>query len=276
MKNLYQNRISGFSIALLLAFSVFVTGCDTGSDAKTGTMTVEMTDAPIDTADAVNVDIERVEVNRVGDPDGWTTLNETKETYDLLNLANGATAVIGSAALEAGTYPQIRLVLAEEGHSVEVDGNVYDMKVPSGAQTGIKLNINAEIEEDIEYVVLLDFDASRSVVQAGSSEQVPYLLNPVVKAKEKAITGNIEGTVEPAGSEPVVYAIDNSGTEADTLASTVANTEDGYFKLIGLEEGTYDVSIDPRNDNYAIENITDVSVTVEETNSLGTIQVSQN
>lgn len=276
MKNLLQRRLSGISIALLLVFSVFVTGCDTGSDAGTGTMTVEMTDAPIDSADAVNVDIERVEVNRAGDPDGWTTLNETKETYDLLNLANGATAVIGSAALEAGTYPQIRLILAEEGHSVEIDGNVYDMKVPSGAQTGIKLNINAEIEEDVEYVVLLDFDASRSVVQAGSSEQVPYLLSPVIKAKEKAITGNIEGTVEPANSEPVVYAIDNSGSEADTLASTVANTEDGYFKLIGLEEGTYDVSIDPRNDNYVIENIEGVSVTVEQTNSLGTIQVSQN
>lgn len=247
-----------------------------GSDAGSGTMTVEMTDAPIDSADAVNVNIERVEVNRTGNPDGWITLNETQETYDLLNLSNGATAVIGSAALEAGTYPQIRLILAEQGHTVEINDKVYDMTVPSGAQTGIKLNINAEIEEDIEYVVLLDFDASRSVVQAGSSEEVPYLLKPVIKAKEKAITGNIEGTVDPATAEPVVYAIDNSGTEADTLASTVANTEDGYFKLIGLEEGSYQVSIDPRNDDYVIENIEDVSVTVEQTNSLGTIQVSQN
>lgn len=276
MKNLLQKRISSISMVFILAFSLFVTGCDMGSDSNTGTMTVEMTDAPIDSADAVNVNIERVEVNRTGDPDGWVTLNETQQTYDLLSLANGATAVIGSAALEAGTYPQIRLILAEQGHSVEVDGNVYDMRVPSGAQTGVKLNINAEIEEDIEYVVLLDFDASRSVVQAGSSEQVPYLLKPVVKAKEKAITGNIEGTVDPATSEPVVYAIDNSGTEADTLASTVANTESGYFKLIGLEEGSYEVSIDPRNDNYVIENVQDVSVTVEQTNSLGTIQVSQN
>lgn len=263
-------------MVLLLAFSIFVTGCDMGSDAETGTMTVEMTDAPIDSADAVNVTIERVEVNRAGNPDGWITLNEPQQTYDLLNLTNGATAVIGSAALEAGTYPQIRLILAQDGHTVEVDGTVHDMIVPSGAQTGVKLNINAEIEEDIEYVVLLDFDASRSVVQAGSSEQVPYLLKPVVKAKEKAITGNVEGTIDPATAEPVVYAIDNSGTEADTLASTVANTESGYFKLIGLKEGTYDVSIDPRNDNYVIERIEDVSVTVEQTNSLGTIQLSQN
>lgn len=276
MNNMLQKSLSGISIIILMAFSIFVTGCDMGSDSGTGTMTVEMADAPIDSADAVNVNIERVEVNRAGNPDGWVTLSEPQQTYDLLNLTNGATAVIGSSALEAGTYPQIRLILSQNGHSVEIDGQVYDMFVPSGAQTGVKLDINAEIEEDIEYTILLDFDASRSVVDAGSNNQVPYLLKPVIKAKEKAITGNIEGTVDPATAEPVVYALDNSGTEADTLASTVANTETGYFKLIGLEEGTYDVSIDPRDDSYAIKNIQDVSVTVEATNSLGTIQLSQN
>jgi len=276
MKNTLHERLSSISLLILFAFSIFVTGCDTGTDAGTGTMTVEMADAPIDSADAVNVTIERVEVNRVGSQDNWITLSEPQQTYDLLNLANGATAVIGSSALEAGTYPQIRLILSQDGHSVEIDGQVYDMFVPSGAQTGVKLNINAEIEEDIEYTLLLDFDASRSVVDAGSNNQVPYLLKPVIDAKEKAITGNIEGTVDPATAEPVVYAIDNSGTEADTLSSTVANTESGYFKLIGLEEGAYDVSIDPRDDSYAIKNIQDVSVTVEQTNSLGTIQLSQN
>ena len=276
MKNTLHKRLSGISLLILFAFSIFVTGCDTGTDAGTGTVTVEMADAPIDSADAVNVTIERVEVNRVGSQDNWITLSEPQQTYDLLNLANGATAVIGSSALEAGTYPQIRLILSQDGHSVEIDGQVYDMFVPSGAQTGVKLNINAEIEEDIEYTLLLDFDASRSVVDAGSNNQVPYLLKPVIDAKEKAITGNIEGTVDPATAEPVVYAIDNSGTEADTLSSTVANTESGYFKLIGLEEGAYDVSIDPRDDSYAIKNIQDVSVTVVQTNSLGTIQLSQN
>jgi hypothetical protein len=235
-------------------------------------MTVEMTDAPIDSADAVNVFIERVEVNRQGNSDGWVTLNEPQQEYDLLELTNGATTVIGSAELDAGTYPQIRLILSEDKHSVEVDGNIHEMFVPSGAQTGIKLDINAEIEEDIEYVLLLDFDASRSVVKAGQNDQRPYILKPVIKAKEKAITGNIEGTVNPAEAEPVVYAIANS----DTLASTVADTSDGYFKLIGLEEGTYDVSVNPRNDNFSDETVSDVDVTVEETNDIGTVDLSQN
>jgi hypothetical protein len=266
------NKILQIPFAILIAFSILFTGCGTDSGSSSGSMTVEMTDAPIDSADAVNVFIERVEVNRTGDSDGWITLNEPQQEYDLLELTNGATTVIGSAELEAGTYPQIRLILSQNGHSVVVDGTTYDMFVPSGAQTGVKLNINAEIEEDIEYVLLLDFDASRSVVKAGNNEQNPYILKPVIKAKEKAITGNIEGTVNPADAEPVVYAIANS----DTLASTIADTSNGDFKLIGLEEGTYDVSVNPRNDAYGEQTVTGVDVTVEETNNIGTVDVPQN
>lgn len=267
-----QYKFLSTPFAILVALSLLFTGCDLGSDEGTGTMTVEMTDAPIDSADAVNVFIERVEVNNTQNEEGWVTLSEPQQEYNLLELTNGATAVIGSAELEAGLYPQIRLVLSQNGHSVEIDGTVYDMFVPSGPQTGIKLNINAEIQEDIEYVLLLDFDASRSVVEAGENQQNPYILKPVIKAVEKAITGNIEGVVDPVDSRPVVYAI----ADSDTLASTVADTANGEFRLIGLEEGTYDVSVDPREDGYGSVTVEDVSVTVEQTNDIGTVEVPQN
>jgi hypothetical protein len=271
-----QNKILSLPLTLLFVVAVFFTACDnsgTGSDGSMGTMTVEMTDAPIDSADAVNVFIERVEVNNAEDEEeGWIVLNEPQQEYNLLELTNGATEVIGSSELEAGTYNQIRLILSEGGHSVEVNGEVHDMMVPSGPQTGIKLNINAVIEPDIEYVLLLDFDASRSVVAAGQpGNAVKYLLKPVIEAKEKAITGNIEGVVDPAEAKPVVYAIANS----DTLGSTIADTTSGDFKIIGLEEGSYDVSIDPRNDDYQSETVEDVSVTIGQTNDLGTVELNQ-
>lgn len=267
-----QHHLLNIPFAILIGFSILFTGCGTDSGGSgMGTMTVEMGDAPIDSADAVNVFIERVEVNRDGESNGWTTLNEPQQSYDLLELTNGATEVIGTAELDAGTYSQIRLILSQDGHSVLVDGSEYDMLVPSGAQTGIKLNVNADIQEDIEYVILLDFDASRSVREAGQNNPaVQYLLQPVIKATNKAITGNIDGTVDPAEARPVVYAI--AGT--DTLASTIADTTDGYFKLIGLEEGSYDVSIEPRSEDYQAATEEDVSVTVEETTNLGTIPLN--
>lgn len=265
-----QHKILFVPLVLLVGMSVLFAGCDTnsdtlGPDGGMGTITIQMTDAPIDSADAVNVFIERVEVNNAEDEEGWITISEPQQTYDLLELTNGATAVIGSKELEPGVYHQIRLILSQGGHSVEVDGKAYDMKVPSGPQTGVKVNVNAEIEPDFENIVLIDFDASRSVKKAGNSGM--YILTPVVTGSVRAITGNIEGTADPAESRPVVYAI--AGT--DTLASTIADTSSGDFRIIGLEEGTYDVALAPRNDAYQSAVEEDVSVTAGETAEIGEI-----
>lgn len=259
-------------IPIALFSLVFISSCGTGSDPSMGSLQVRLHDAPIDSADEVNVSISQVEINETENQDGWTVINSPNQTYNLLNLTNGAYEILGDTTLPTGTYQQIRLVLNDAGHSVVVDGQTYDMVIPSGAQTGVKINVNAEIEENIQYVLLLDFDAARSVVEAGNSQSnVRYLLKPVIRAKNKAITGAISGTVNPAEAQPTIYAIQNS----DTLATTIADTSSGEFELIGLEGGSYDVSFNPRNSNYQTKDTTDVQVTVGETNDLGTIEVSQ-
>jgi hypothetical protein len=156
---------------------------------------------------------------------------------------------------------------------VVIDGEEHDMFVPSGEQTGIKLNVNAEIEPNITYTLLLDFDAARSVVKRGNQQAgEEYLLKPVIKATNQAVTGNIAGAVDPVESYPFVYAIAGE----DTLSSTKADTSNGEFQLIGLEEGTYTVSVDPTDESYGSENVNDVEVTVGETTELDTINLSQN
>lgn len=269
-KQLQRLFTSTFSI---IVFSLlFLASCGTGSDTSMGSMQIRMHDAPIDSADAVNVSIKRVEVNKSGSGGGWSVINAPNKTYNLLNLTNGAYEVLGDTTLPTGTYQQIRLVLNDTGHSVVVDGQTYDMIVPSGTQTGVKLNVNAQIEKNIQYVLLLDFDAARSVVKAGNQQSnARYLLKPVIKATNKAVTGAIAGTVNPAESRPTVYAIQNS----DTLTSTLADTSSGEFELIGLKEGSYDISVNPRNSNYQTTDTTGINVTVGETNNIGTIEVSQ-
>lgn len=261
------------SILPIAIFSlVLLASCSTDNDTSMGSLQIRMHDAPIDSADQVNVSVRQVEINENGSQEGWSVISSPDQTYNLLDLTNGAYEVLGDTTLPTGTYQQIRLVLNETGHSVVVDGQTYDMKVPSGSQTGVKLNVNAEIEENIEYVLLLDFDAGRSVVQAGNSQSgAKYLLQPVIRAKNEAVTGAIAGTVNPTEAQPVVYAIQNS----DTLATTIADTSNGEFQLIGLDEGSYDVSVNPRNDDYQTSDTTGVQVTVGETNDLGTIEVPQ-
>lgn len=272
---LYQ-KLLGNSLVLLLVASVIFSGCNTSADTGSGTLEVLLHDAPAN-YDAVNVFIESVEVNNASTDTGWVEINSPQESFDLLALTNGAMAPLGSAQLEAGTYQQIRLILSRNGHSVVVDGVEHDLFVPSGEQTGIKLNVNAEIEPDITYTLLLDFDAARSVVEGGNEQSgIEYLLKPVIRATSEAITGNIAGVVEPVDAEPFVYAIDNSGAEPDTLSSTKASDTDGSFTLVGLEARTYMVSFAPTNENYQPKDTTGVDVTVGETNELGTVTLSQN
>lgn len=269
-----KQKILSIPFVLLLTVMVVFTGCDspfgTGDDSDTGTMEVMLHDAPAD-YEAVNVFIERIEVNNAEQDTGWVEIGAPQQSYNLLELTNGAMAQLGDAELETGTYEQIRLILSEGGHNVVIDGESHDMFVPSGPQTGIKLNVNAEIEPGITYTLLLDFDANRSVVERGNQQQgMEYLLKPVIRATNEAVTGNIAGVVEPVEAEPFVYAIAND----DTLSSTKADTSDGSFMLVGLEEGSYTVSADPANEDFDSADTTDVEVTVGETNDVGTISLS--
>lgn len=272
MNNQLHKIIS--SILPVFLFSlVFLASCGTENDPELGNLEVRLYDAPLDSADEVNISVRQVQINQTSDEEsGWTVINTPDQTYNLLELTNGAFEVLGDTALAPGTYQQIRLVLNETGNNIVVDGQVYDLEVPSGAESGLKLNVNTEIEAGVEYVLLLDFDAARSVVEAGNEQSgVRYLLRPVIRANNQAQTGNIAGTVDPAESEPIIYAIQNS----DTLASSIADTVSGEFRLIGLAEGSYTVSVDPRTDGYEITDTTGVEVTVGETSELGTIVVDE-
>lgn len=267
-----QNKLRRFSFFLIAGIYLFTGGCGTSSDAGTGTLEIRMHDAPTDHADQVNVYLERVEINRNGSKGGWMTISKPRQTYDLLDLTNGAYTVLGDTTLEAGTYNQIRLILSETGHELVIDGQSYNMIIPGGAQTGVKLDVNAEIERNITYTLLLDFDAQRSVVEAGhDNSAAPYLLQPVIQATNLAVTGNIAGTVSPTDAKPVVYAISGS----DTLSSTAADTINGAFKLIGLKGGIYNISVEPRKDTFTSAEQPDVMVAEGVTNDIGTIELHQ-
>jgi hypothetical protein len=233
-----------------------------------GTLEVRLVDAPIDNAKEVNVAINSVQVNNSETDTGWVTISEPGETFNLLNLTNGAYAVLGEAELEAGTYEQIRLILDSDGNSIVFEnGDTESLFVPSGAQSGLKLNVNAEIEPGFTYTLILDFNASKSVVKAGNSGK--YLLKPVIRATNMATTGKIAGTVLPAEARSQVHAI----VGEDTLTTTFADTTDGTFELIGLEGGSYTVGFEPREEGFAGKDTTNIEVSVGETNDIGTVEL---
>lgn len=255
---------------LILTATLLFWGCEstlnTESGSGTGSMVVKLHDAPVD-YDEVNISVARVEVNNSQNEDGWIVISEPNETYNILDLVNGDMAVLADVELEVGTYEQIRLIL-NDANTVVINGETFELFVPSGEQTGVKLNINAEILEGIQYTLLLDFDANRSVVKRGVQDL--YNLKPVIRATNEAITGNISGTILPIDARATVYAIQ----ESDTLSTTFADTSSGEFKLVGLESGSYTVSVEPREEGFEPAALDEVSVTVGETNEIGEIELN--
>jgi hypothetical protein len=258
-------------LAVFLSFFaavLFVFSCSVSTSPETGQGQVKITmvDAPAG-YDEVNIVVVRVEVHKAdaGANSGWFVINNNSATYDLLLLRNGASVVLGDHPLDAGRYTQIRLIIGT-GSNVVVDGVTYPLEIPSGEQTGVKLNHSFVIEDGLLYELLLDFDAERSIVVTGNGQ---YKLKPVIRVTPVVISGSISGKINPLNATGFVYAI--SGTDT---ALTVAEPITGSFMLMALLEKNYRVEIFSADPAYNDTTITDVIVVAQQNTNLGTINLS--
>ena len=251
----------------LLIF-LLISGCDYSGSEDTGTLRVLLTDAPVN-AESVFVDIREVKIHRSNDADdgdsGWITINNEPMIVDLLELTNGKTEFLGEADLETGRYTQLRFILGDQNELV-IDGERIPLNTPSAQQSGLKLQLNTEIESGRTYTLLLDFDASKSIVRAGQSGI--YNLKPVIRTAQLEESGAIQGNYEPLDTAAWVYAVAGS----DTLRSTLANEETGEFLLIGLPSGTYNLVAIPSNQQYSEVTVPGIQVIASDTTNAGTIQ----
>ncbi len=253
-----------------LAVLALALGCGkdpaTSPDASPGSLKLLLTDAPA-SFDQVNVTFSEVAVNTRPDSGqgGWEVIRSEPLTVDLLSLSNGLTAVLGERELEPGRYGQIRLKLTDA--EVVVDGVSHDLDVPSGATSGLKLNGGFTIQPGITTVLVVDFDAARSIHITG--KKGGYKLNPVLRLVAQSTSGSISGRVTNPSDMPLAYAI--SG--ADTVSSAFVNEITGDFILGFLPAGIYTVSLaDTLGQQYSL---TGVSVTAGQPIHLGDITLAE-
>lgn len=183
-------------LAVFAVLAAFMVNCAGGE----GNFKILLTDAPIDeklgkVVESVNVTIEKVSVRKKGDAEekeddnsgkesaGWVTVTEESKAVNLLELQNDVTTTLGNAELEAGEYTEIRVQVSEENTIVfENDTTEYDLKIPSGSSSGIKIKTSFEITDEEQTEVILDFDAADSVSAIDADQ---YRLSPVIKVKSK-------------------------------------------------------------------------------------------
>src|SRR5512140_778494 len=194
-------------LTLLAVLLVGLYACSSGGD--TGRLSLSLTDKPSDAYNAVYVTIQEIAIHAAGEAEGaWKTILEPNKTMDLLALANGVREQLGIVSLDPGQYTQLRLIIGTQpdnglniqgnphpfaNYVIDTNGDVHEMKVPSGMQTGIKLVQGFEINENSTTELTIDVDASRSVVVAGNSGK--YLLKPTIQVIDTAVATVINGMV---------------------------------------------------------------------------------
>ena len=264
MRNQKMSPFTG--IIILFALSIMLS-CSNNNDSGTTRLQVALIDAPGD-YEAVNIDIQDVQINYSAGDDAWESLvGVSTGMVNILDLTNGVEAALADAEVPSGRLNQIRLVLGN-ANTLVIDGQTYDLTTPSAQQSGLKLNVNADLAEGVDYKLILDFDAARSIVSAGNSGQ--FNLKPVIRVVAEAQNGSIKGELDPSTINAAVIAVQNE----DSISTY---TDDlGKFLLRGVEPGIYAVSVIPDADSgYVNKEMIDVVVVIGELNDLGVITLEQ-
>ena len=274
----------------LIALTLIFWGCSDGDDTlkTTGGLNIFLVDAPFPTDQVAeaNVTVFKVEA-RLSDRDfeedsesmeeveskgGYITLmDENMGPLNLLDLVNGVSEQLVSAEVPAGTYDLIR-VYVRDPNIVMKEGSTttYDLKVPSGAQSGIKVFLDPPLEVvgGLSEDLTLDFDVSQSFVPKGGSANNPdgitgFNFTPVIRASITSTTGTLSGKVliegengpEPPGEQIAVRLYNLDDTEA---ATTVTDPDGNGGYSISIEPGIY--RLEASLDGYETQSVDGVEV----------------
>lgn len=280
-------KFNFFSI-LLVAFSTVFIACSDNNDGNSdyGRLTVQLTDAPFphDLVAEANVTIFKVDARYKGTDllddqaidntdmametdkgKPFVVLMEGEVQTNLLELTNGVTKTLVDTDVPIGSYDLIR-VYVKGINIVLTDGTSYDLKVPSGSQSGIKIFIKPELTVNggLTSDLLLDFDVSKSFVAKGGSQDYKNItgfnFKPVIKASNISTAGTLMGSItaieedKSAGVEGAQVAV----FIADTLNTTTFSDVDGGYMIMGLEAGSYTVEVE--KEGYIMQTAEEVQI----------------
>jgi len=261
-----------FTIAVIILSLIFIQSCNNDDEDNTARVQLKLVDLPGDYLEVI-VNIVDVQYNS-GDEEGWRSFEsfEGAQLVDLTDLVGGVNLVLSDEIIPAGTLKQIRLVLGDgntlmiEGET-EGEGEIFPLETPSAQQSGLKLNLNEELEAGFSYTFILDWDVQKSIVKTGSDK---YILKPVIRVEAEANSVSIEGVVtdEEAVQLSNVIVELYIPNEDKPFATTTTNGE-GYFIFQGLAPAPakYELEFEGYETSESIE----ITVNKGEIQNAGTI-----
>ncbi|MGH7578664.1 MAG: DUF4382 domain-containing protein [Gemmatimonadales bacterium] len=247
-------------LALATAWALALAACTTSEigpagppgDGKTAVL---LTDAPFPFDRIARVDIHIVEIglspqaDTSQGPPGWITVASPDRLFNLLDLQNGTTALLGEADVPPGQYRAVRVTFDPARSSMtDTDGGHPAINWQSKGDTPTLFGLVEEamaIDENGEDIVI-DFDVGRSFLPDDGSGG--FLFIPFLRAITRAGSGSIAGTLlQSEGGEPIPLAavsIHHAFDSTSTLGPLVATSRSdaaGAFKASFLRPGRYAV-----------------------------------
>ncbi len=271
-----------------IAMVSMVAGCsdDTGPQDGTARVTVALTDAPNAMFAEATVEIGAVSLIPADGPP--IVLADAGGTHDLLTLQNGVMVNLATQTIEPGRYLQLRLevlsatvTLAEGLMWSDGSTDQRSLSVPSGAQSGIKVNLrNADGPAGVdissgETILVVDMDVSQNFKIQGSPDTPAGIrdvkFTPLLRAIVRDVAGSISGTVTypsatPADETELATITADQDTspllaEMQTAIVTTVAGSDSTYTLWFVAPGTYNVSAAATIDTSAAAAIDTVTFT---------------
>ncbi|HKI88666.1 MAG TPA: DUF4382 domain-containing protein [Draconibacterium sp.] len=288
-----KTRFLGILLPVLIGMIVF--SCEKSvndqmlQNEKSGTLTIKITDAPFpsDLVAEANIKIDMVTIKKSGlnmnvsnmksdstsmsDTTSFIILSEVADSVNLLELSNGVTKILTENEIPAGDYNEIRLHIVNASIKLK-DGREFDLKVPSGNASGLKIKINPtlQITEGMFGQILIDFDISRSFKAIGNDHSKNgikgFHFSPVVRGVNLTLTSGISGIVSDTSNVNIQDAQILLFSGQDTITSALSAT-DGFYAIIGVPAGTYSMECTHANyDTLKVDNVEVLTGEVTEQN----------
>lgn len=196
-----MNNLTKFKVLTSILFiAFFLNGC-LSTDDEQSTVSLRVIDSSysgiakeltIDTEDYSTVNVSIIRIELTGDDTVVVLIDYETDPLliNLLDLGSAGTLLVDDAEIPLGTYNNIRIILdaPEEQNqapvnpssflTVEGDTTEYAIFIPSGSQTGLKINLNPHIElvDGSSFEVVLDFNSKNTITKTGQND--PYIIRP--------------------------------------------------------------------------------------------------
>ncbi len=220
-----------------------------------GTTSIFLTNAPFpfDRIDRVDIFVAEIGLSPQADTSegvpSWVTVARPNRTFNLLDLQNGATALLGEAEVPPGQYRAVRVRFdPSRSRMTDAGGDHPAIDWQAKGEAPILFSLVEEpmaIGENGEDIVI-DFDVGRSFLPDSSTGG--FLFVPFLRAITRAGSGSIEGRLSneetggpiPRAAVSIHYALDSTAS-LGPLVATSRSDGSGDFKASFLRPGRYTV-----------------------------------